>query len=474
MLPGDITNGLDKLTPELWAKVLFHLLPDQANDFERTDVYKCIHQYSKHQKFLFGTDNFAVDGDSQENPCIHGFVKYQAFLRGIPLVCKLFAAIFQDSSCFSQSLTLGKTVGSTAPGRDSLLDWVQRHGKHVQVLSVNHTGYRNTAEVFESTVHQLALAPSSVFAVLLENCHRVSELALLTSIQTLALEGPEDTVDLDPLHALLGLQKLYLAGGFTPFQQGRYGCTRLPEHLTSLCLYATELFVGTDRTCDTVLKKLGLYDSRLIVEHDNTLFAYTALEEVHLHESNVYTHDVDLEFDDRPEFTKFVYDSPFDFWSNNDFFALKLLRVLDIKAKGDIGQVAKLALYGLASLQELGLHCTGMHLSTGEALAELTGLTKLKLIAGEGEYSHHVRIHLDVSWQAMTALQELEICGSPSSIRDLSELLNLQSLRRLKLDLRFYPEDEGADAAMVSSFVDTFLDCCPHVALRVKGLPAHA
>lgn len=82
------------------------------------------------------------------------------------------------------------------------------------------------------------------------------------------------------------------------------------------------------------LKGLGLHDSLLLVEHDKTLFAYTALEEVHLHDSNVYTNTWEEEFDPRLEFTRYRCDSPFDFWSNNDFSALKLLRVLDIKAKG--------------------------------------------------------------------------------------------------------------------------------------------
>lgn len=116
-------------------------------------------------------------------------------------------------------------------------------------------------------------------------------------------------------------------------------------------------------------------------------------------------------------------------------------------------------------MQELSLHCTGTNLSPGEALAELTGLTKLKLVAGNERF---LRSHLDMSWQAMTALQELEICGSPSSIRDLFDLLNLQSLRRLKLDLHLYPEDEGASMAMLSSFVDSFLECYAHVELLVK------
>ncbi|DBA66375.1 TPA: hypothetical protein ACH3X2_002359 [Trebouxia sp. C0005] len=94
---------------------------------------------------------------------------------------------------------------------------------------------------------------------------------------------------------------LYLAGAFAPFRQGRYCCTTLPEHLTNLCLYATELFVGTDHTCDTVLEWLGLYDGQLSAEHKTTLFAYTALEEVHTHESNVYVHNLDLEFDESQE-----------------------------------------------------------------------------------------------------------------------------------------------------------------------------
>lgn len=67
----------------------------------------------------------------------------------------------------------------------------------------------------------------------------MSELALLTSLQTGALEGPKETVDLDPLQALHGLQKLCLAGGFTRFHQGRFSGTTLPSYLASLCLYGT-------------------------------------------------------------------------------------------------------------------------------------------------------------------------------------------------------------------------------------------
>ncbi|KAL0038231.1 hypothetical protein WJX79_009577 [Trebouxia sp. C0005] len=56
MLPGDTTNGLDKLTPELWVKVPFHLLPNQANDFEGTDGYK--------RQFLFLTLAYGVRASS--------------------------------------------------------------------------------------------------------------------------------------------------------------------------------------------------------------------------------------------------------------------------------------------------------------------------------------------------------------------------------------------------------------------------
>lgn len=145
------------------------------------------------------------------------------------------------------------------------------------------------------------------------------------------MEGPEDTVDLDLLHALHGLQTLYLAGGFTPFHQRRYSCTALPSHLTSLCLYGTELFVETENSHDTKLKKLGLYDSRLIVEHDKPMSAYVGLETLQLHQSNSYTHDPD--YGDRPELTTYNYDSPFCFWYPTDFSALKSLRVWDIRAK---------------------------------------------------------------------------------------------------------------------------------------------
>lgn len=47
-----------------------------------------------------------------------------------------------------------------------------------------------------------------------------------------------------------------------------------------------QLFVETENSCDTVLKKLALYDSELIVEYDKFMSACEGLEELHLHQSN--------------------------------------------------------------------------------------------------------------------------------------------------------------------------------------------
>lgn len=74
-----------------------------------------------------------------------------------------------------------------------------------------------------------------------------------------------------------------------------------------------------------MLKKLALYDSAPVVKHDKWVSAYEGLEELHLHQSNVYTHDP--EFDEKPEFTQYSYDSPFQFWCPSDFSALKALRI---------------------------------------------------------------------------------------------------------------------------------------------------
>ena len=268
-------------------------------------------------------------------------------------------------------------TGTTSDGRDSLVDWFREHGRHVRVLSGTNTEYCEDL-AFKSVVDASASAPTAVSSVLMENCHSMSELALLTSLQTVALEGPEETVDLDPLQALHGLPKLYLAGGVTPFHQGT-SCTTLPSHLTSL--YGTQLFVETENSGDTTLKKLALYDSALIVEHDKLVSAYEGFEELQLLRSNVYTHT-----DERPEFTQYNYNSPFQFWCPSDFSALKALRVLNIRAEdiysGVTGFTAKWALHGLPCLQELTLQCVGLDLVIDEGFADLTALCKLKLTAG--------------------------------------------------------------------------------------------
>lgn len=196
--------------------MLLHLLPNQVKDFERTDSYVCVHHYFQHQQFMFGQECFLsynAHTGTNDNPCIYGFAKYQAFLRQMPLVCKRFAATLWENTCFLQSLTLGKTTGMTSNNRDSLLNWVRQAGRHVRILSVYNSEFCENTEAFKFVTPALASSPDALSSVLMENGHSMSELALPTSIQTLALEGPEDTVDLNPLQALHGLQHMYLAGG---------------------------------------------------------------------------------------------------------------------------------------------------------------------------------------------------------------------------------------------------------------------
>ena len=267
-----------------------------------------------------------------------------------------------------------------------MLEWVQQNGKSVRTLSVASSDYSPNSELFKNVVDALATS-SAVTSVLMENCHTMSEIALLTSVQTLALEGPEDTVDLDPLQSLHGLQTLYLAGGFTPFHQGRYSCTALPSHLMSLCLYGTELFVETRDSHDTQLKKLGLYDSRLIVEHDEP-----------------------------------------------------------------------------------------MPLVIDEAFAELTGLTRLSLNAGDvlrsGSESDTQCIELDMPWQAMHALQVVTICGSLGFRRGLYDLLDLEALKHVKLDLHLHEDiDVDQAAALFLPWAASFA-ARPQVHFVMQGLPA--
>ena len=174
-----------------------------------------------------------------------------------------------------------------------------------------------------------------------------------------------------------------------------------------------QLFVGTENSCHTMLKKLALHDSALIVEHDKFMSAYEGLEELHLHQSNVYVHDPEFMQDQSLHNT---HDSLFWFWDPSDFSALKALMVLDITAESSynthLGYRVKWALHGFPCLQELTI--VGLDLVIDDSSAELTGLQKLHLIAGNflGSKFESQFITIDMAWQAMTDLQELAMCGS--------------------------------------------------------------
>jgi len=106
-----------------------------------------------------------------------------------------------------------------------------------------------------------------------------------------------------------------------------------------------------------------------------------------------------------------MYDREF---SCPDISPLICLRVLSIRFGSKYGHenVDWACLCRLPSLQELTLNSTRKCLIIGQDLTMLAGLKCLTLIGAACSYSHLsvvVSLTLDVNWQAMQALQQLDL-----------------------------------------------------------------
>ena len=95
-------------------------------------------------------------------------------------------------------------------------------------------------------------------------------------------------------------------------------------------------------------------------------------------------------------------------------------------------------MYCLSSLQALALQSTHIELNIGQALTQLCSLTSLKLIAAASSYARAnsstvVSLSLDVDWEAMAALQEIDIQSDKLKFGDnMSSLVKLATLRCIK------------------------------------------
>lgn len=124
-------------------------------------------------------------------------------------------------------------------------------------------------------------------------------------------------------------------------------------------------------------------------------------------------------------------------------------------------------------LQELAWVSVEMRLVNDGDFAELTGLTKLSLTAGNILHSslNSQRITLDIPWQAMTALQELAICGSLVFNRCLYDLIALGALKRLQLDLHLREDNVDEAITLFLPFAAHFAVDRPQADFVMRGLP---
>ncbi len=167
---------------------------------------------------------------------VQSYGREQAWLRHLPLVCKMFSAVFKDNHCFSVALALCGT--QRAEHKPCLLSWLDSNGRLVQMLIADCTTplYLSTIDdTLPSTLRQLT-------TVVLDDCgtHHVEILAELTSLSSLSLGTERMCVDIDALLLLSTLRKLSLSsmGG------QNFLCTELPGFLTSLCVHDLQRSYG--------------------------------------------------------------------------------------------------------------------------------------------------------------------------------------------------------------------------------------
>ncbi len=378
----------------------------------------------------------------------------QRNLYRVRSVCSRFNKLFLESPKLSSCLTLEWRLRPVCT--PSLLAWLRCHSCCVETV-MTECGTPALEMVLGALLTEpqhlktLALGPSQESDLRMAAC--------FTSLATLKLSAsdPSHDFDISALQALPHLRTLSL-------YVGEYCIKELPKGLLSLRLEDADLELVEPTTCVVPLQNLKVILCRFSGIHSDGILAYTTLQELYLYGGSIdgsYTSD-----DNIVEFGRCRYES----YRCPDLSPLKFLRVLYMNVSGSPYDepIDWVCLYCLSSLQALTLHSTTQGLKIDQKLTMLGTLTSLKLIGAAPPYACRVVVAINVSWGAMSSLQNIYVDSDRLQFGpNMLELLEVSSLRRVTfLNNKHVTTEQPADFAAV---VQGLIVQRPGVRLIVNG-----
>ena len=391
-MSSDSDIAMDMLSDELWVRILAYLTPQKSDRLE------------------------------QQIRSTTSLVKSQQDLMCVRRVCIKFNRLFMDSPALNCCLAVNRHNNRKRSDIiPSLLAWLRVHSSSVQMLVID-----SGAPALHMVCGALVHTPQMLTSLGLGNFGQsdFEMIRLFSHLRSLALSFPDAQPDLgiSSLQALPHLQELSLL-------DGRFRSLGLPRSLTRLQVDVGHLTLVSDNSCIVKLQQLTLISAHVHTGLYQGLSAYTAVEQLTLCDSC---------FDSADMVFNTMYGIRF---MCPKLSVLSRLRVLHIRVDTHRVYTSVIdwaCVYCLSSLQALALQSTHIELNIGQALTQLCSLTSLKLIAAASSYaganlSTVVSLSLDVDWEAMAALQEIDIQSDKFKFGDnMSSLVKLATLRCIK------------------------------------------
>ena len=396
---------------------------------------------------------FQLEQGVEDGSCLHiahpkSLCEAQAEFFRLRFVCRQFRDAFKTEPVLSRGLALPDSLYTQQ--LPSLLDWMQNHGSLVQFLAA-YCG----SSCLEAALGAMRSHCSLLSSVFFYNLEMQAAVALLSSFTTLTmceLVSPHEHISLTPLQALPQLQKLVLT-------DGKFSCEHLPFHLTNLLLDECDMAVSRPSACMTLLQKLRVMSSKLVLNHPFGLEVCQSLRVLSISRCMISAADPE----DRLVCCSGVYTR-----IPSGFSALTSLLDLYVHVAGnsigpefDIGCLCSLTL-----LQSLQVLSEVDNIIVPSGLTAMQHLSYMSLCNGAQDATEWY-VRLDVDWNKMLGLQMLQFRGvavfCTDSILGLSQLRRLQGLH---LD-ECWPHDDEFSFRYLALLLYRLAKYCPHVTVSI-------
>ena len=314
------------------------------------------------------------------------------------LVCKHFNSLFQRFPQLSEDIWLRQ--GYPATVLPSLLSRMQRNSGSIASL----ISWRKQTDVLSCAVqHAVQLRKVVLQEATAAN---VALLSALSTLQCCELCQPgQETLDLQPIGALMRLQRLKLCHGW-------FSNLQFAAHLTSLEIVDAQASSESEHQLATSLRELVLSRGHLTGVHRVGLSACTNLQRLVGNTGSYVSAGSDSNELDLRMFSTHIPAALCKLVNLTEFS-------LTINSDNHI-ELDMQWLYQLTALQSLDMYLTNVAMTIGQELTQLSRLSTLLLNSDE--------CRIDFQWQSMRALQCVMFGRTIDFWADMFDLLRVKNL----------------------------------------------